>query len=76
MISGIPIIPAHAHTVCTRPSPQLWEAGPGDEANRTRRLVAGKANATKNAFSCAKILSNSSMAASESSIRQKGLNSL
>ena len=23
----------HAHTVYTRPSPQLWEAGPGDEAN-------------------------------------------
>ena len=29
MISGIS---AHAYTVCTRPSPQLWEAGPGDEA--------------------------------------------
>ena len=30
---GIPWIPAHAYTVYTRPSPQLWEAGPGDKAS-------------------------------------------
>ena len=32
----------HAHTVRTRPSPQLWEAGPGDGASMTGQFTADK----------------------------------
>ena len=42
---------------------QLFSKVNKQAADRMRRLVAGKTNATKNAFSCAKILSNCSMAA-------------